>query len=245
VKTLSALAVLALGAAASAPPEDPTALLLRMEAAYAAVGDYTARFIRQERIGSDLRPREEALLKFQRPGRIYLRWLDGPRRGRQLLFVPGRDGARVLVHEPGLLSGRFTVLMAPDSPRILRESRHPVTDVGFGPLIDLILGSVRRGLERREIEIIDHGTVPDSGGRERRLTLVLRRDPARGYYCHRAVVTIDRRLGLPVGVTVFDWADRTVAVYEYRDVRLNPGLGPADFDPASPEYAFPRWRISL
>ena len=97
--TMVLLVVLALaGAPGGVEAAEIEAVLARMEAAYAAVHGYTAHVIREERIGDVLRPREEALLKFQRPGRLYLRWIAGPPRGREILFVEGRDDERILVH---------------------------------------------------------------------------------------------------------------------------------------------------
>ena len=232
-------------AAPTAAAEDLSSIFFGMEAAYARVNDYTARFTRQERVAGALRPREEALLKFQRPDRIYLRWISGPPKGREILFVKGRNDDRVLVHEPGVVSGFFTAVLAPDSPRVLRESRHPITDVGLGRLVELLVSNARRALERGELTLRDRGVVEESGRRARRVEAMLPRDPSKGYYCYRALVSIDLDWGLPVAVTIFDWDDRTVADYRYRDLRLNPGLGANDFDPANPEYSFPRWRLSL
>src|SRR5467141_2403991 len=59
---------LVLGLLSPAAAEDPTALLLGMEAAYARVERYTARFVRQEVVEGVLRPREEALLKWESQG---------------------------------------------------------------------------------------------------------------------------------------------------------------------------------
>ena len=237
---------LALGLAVpAAAAEDPASLLLGMEAAYAGVTEYTARFSRQEWVGGALRPREEAFLKFQRPGRVYLRWTAGPPKGREILLVKGPQGDQILVHQPGMFSGLFTVVMAPDHPRVLKESRHPVTDVGIGRLVELIVANVKRGRERGELTVVDHGMSQASGRPERRIEGVWPRDRAKGYYCYRAIVGIDAEWGLPVAVTIFDWDDRLVADYVYRNLRLNPGLSALDFDPSNPEYSFPRWHLSL
>src|SRR5437773_2741035 len=147
--TTAMLLVLGIASRAAAGDE-PARLLLGMEAAYARVHGYTARFVRQEVVDGELRPREEALLKFRRPGLIYLRWVAGPPVGRQILFVPGKNHDRMLVREPGL----------------------------------------------------------------------------------------------PVRAVMYDWDDRTVADYAYREVRLNPPLTRTDFDPANPEYGFPHWRVA-
>src|SRR5712692_5185394 len=73
------LALVAVGlVTAAAAGEVPASPLFGMGPAYASVQSYTARFVRQEVVNGSLRPREEALLKFQRPGLIYLRWVAGP-----------------------------------------------------------------------------------------------------------------------------------------------------------------------
>lgn len=226
--------LLLLATAAPAAAQDPAALLAGLEKAYARVNDYAARFRRHEMVGGALRPAEEALLKFQRPDRMYLRWLTGPARGREILFVKGRDDDRMLVREPGSVTKFFTIVMAPDHPRVLQESRHPVTDLGIGRLIELILehAADARLLERE---------APRNGGRERRIEMVWPHDRGERSLYSRMAVTIDTGSGLPVEVAMYDWGDRSVGEYAYRDLRVNPGFAAMDFDPD--EYGFPRWRI--
>jgi hypothetical protein len=236
--------VVVLAPASLARAADPLALLEPMEAAYARVQSYTARFVRQEVVDGTLRPREEALLKFQRPGRIYLRWTAGRPAGREILFVPGQNGDRMLVREPGLLASLATIVMAPDSPRVLEESRHPVTDIGIGRLISLILDNARRAAAAGELEARDLGasTGPEGPGRSVEVLLPTRAD--KGYYCHRLALVIGESSGLPVRAVVYDWADRMVAEYAYLDLKLDPSLEARDFDSTNPGYAFPRWKIS-
>ena len=216
-----------------------------MEAAYARVERYTARFVRQEVVGGVPRPREEALLKWRRPGLMYLRWTAGPPVGREILFVPGRNGDRMLVREPGLLPRFATIVMAPDSPRVLEESRHPVTDIGIGRLIDLVLADTRRAARAGELTVRDHGMTRGPGGLERRLEVVFPGDRERGYAGHRLALTLAVDSGLPVRAIVHDRDDDVVADYAYRDLGLDAELTAADFDAGNPAYGFPRWRWRL
>src|SRR5688572_16738451 len=120
-----ALALLLPAPAVGGADAGAVAILEAMEPAYARVSAYTARFIRQEMVADRLRPREEALLKFQRPQRFYLRWIAGPAAGREMLY-PADAAGRVLVHEPRLLTRLFTAVLEPDSAHVLKQSRHPV-----------------------------------------------------------------------------------------------------------------------
>jgi outer membrane lipoprotein-sorting protein len=241
---LAASVTLALASPAAAGG-DQLPLLSALETAYARVQAYTARFVRQEVVDGALRPREEALLKFQRPGLIYLRWTAGPPAGREILFVPGLNDNQMLVREPGLLTGFATIVMAPDSPRVLEESRHPVTDIGLGRLIDLILDNARRATAAGELTVHDLGGVAGPDGPERRIEALLPRARDKGYYCYRLLLAIAAESGLPVRAVIYDWDDRVVADYAYRELRLNPPLTPADFDESNPGYGFPRWRLRV
>jgi hypothetical protein len=236
------LAVLVPERAGGGADASALALLEAMEPAYARVSAYTARFIRQEVVGGRLRPREEALLKFQRPHHLYLRWIDGPPTGREMLYPADAEG-RVLVHEPGMLTRLFSALLAPDSAHVLRESRHPVTDIGIGRLVTLILENARRGLHDGHLAIVERGLSTESGRPERRLELTFSRATEAGYYAPRVVVGIDVDTQLPVTATIFDAQGRMVEDYAYRDIRVNAPLAAIDFDAANPEYRFPRWRV--
>ena len=238
------VAVLMLMPGAPASAQDPLSLLFGMEAAYARVTSYTARFVRQELVRDILRPREEALLKYQRPGRIYLRWISGPPKGREILFVEGRDNNRMLVHEPGVLSLFSTIVMAPGHPRVLQESRHPVTDIGIGRLIELILDNVRRARGTGELSLLEQEVAGGDGRPERGLEVVLSRERSKHDDSYRLSLSVDAGSGLPVRATVYDWEDHPVADYAYLDLRINPELTARDFDPENPAYGFPRWRIN-
>src|SRR5438132_14109937 len=75
--TTAMLLVLGIPSRAAAGDE-PARLLLGMQAAYARVEGYTARFVRQAVVDGERRRRERALLKSRLRGLIYWRWGAGP-----------------------------------------------------------------------------------------------------------------------------------------------------------------------
>src|SRR2546425_7939903 len=93
-----------------------------------------------------------------------------------------------------------------------------------------------------------HGARRRGGAGSGRARAAARGDPAQGaregYYCYRLALSVSAESGLPVRAVMYDWDDRTVADYAYREVRLNPPLTRTDFDPANPEYGFPHWRVA-
>jgi hypothetical protein len=58
------------------------------------------------------------------------------------------------------------------------------------------------------------------------------------YYGARTDFYLNKETGLPVQVVVVDQKGRLYERYEYSDIRINPGLTRADFDPDNPKYKF-------
>src|SRR5512144_2273187 len=76
-------------------------LLETADAKYAEVRDYTANMISVERVGETLIPERRSLVKFQRPFKVYMRWLEGPGKGREGLYIAGENNGKFLIAEPG------------------------------------------------------------------------------------------------------------------------------------------------
>jgi outer membrane lipoprotein-sorting protein len=212
-------------------------VLEAMKQAYGRVDDYTATFLLQERVDRELGPNQRLQLKFKKPLKIYLRWLQGRHEGRQALYPAGVDGNELWVRLP-LLVGAVTVSLDPQSPRARKDSRHAITDVGIGKLLDFLAENTSRGLQRGEVTVEDGGQRTTFDRPARRYILHFPADPAKGYYCMTALVDVDRGYQLPVYAEIFDWHGQLIERYGYLDVRLNPGLTDADFDPKNPAYGF-------
>src|SRR5207247_11031833 len=113
--------------------------------------------------------------------------------------------------------------MAPDSPRVLSESRHPVTEIGIGQLITLVLDGARRAGAGGELTVRDDGVAPGADGLERRLEVILPRERERGYDCYRLALSVSAESGLPVWAVMCDRAGRAVGDYAYRkEARIQP-----------------------
>lgn len=215
------------------------------ERSYAEVRDYTAILLRRELIDDALRDQETILLKFQRPFKVYLKWLDGPGKGREGLYVAGANKGRFLVREPRGIRRLFTVALDPADPRVLEESRHPVTDVGIGRLLEIIGENVRRAARNGVLQLVDRGPGIVADRRAYQVEGILPSKPGAGYYCYRVFLSFDEENDLPIRVVVYDWDDRIVEQYEYTQLRLNAALSDQDFDPRNPDYGFSIWRISI
>ena len=226
--------------AAAASEVDLLRLLERAERKYAEVQDYTACMISTERVGETLMPEERIVLKFQRPFKVYMRWVEGPSKGREGLYV---NGGKFLVAEPRGLARLFAAALEPTDARVMERSRHPVTDVGIGRLLEIVGENARRGTREKALRVIDRGPGEIAGRRVRQMEGILPQDPGAGYYGYRVLLAFDEEHGLPLRVVVYDWKDRLVEDYTYTQLVLNPGLTSRDFDAANGDYGFQAWRI--
>jgi len=212
---------------------------------YAEVQDYTSVMLSVERVGEELIPLQRIALKFQRPFRVYMRWLDGPSKGREGLYVAGGHGGKFLVAEPSGISRFFTAYLDPADRRVMEKSRHPVTDVGIGRLLEIVGENARRAVREDALRFVDQGVQDLAGRRVRKVESILPSDPATGYYGYRVQLFFDEEHHLPIRVVVYDWKNRLVEDYTHSKLILNPGLTPKDFDPGNAEYGFNSWRFRI
>ncbi len=221
------LAVFRIAQSADVPAGELLRLLDAADRSYLQVRDYTAVMISRERVKDVLLPQERILLKFQRDFKVYMRWLE------------------FLVYEPKGLQRLFTAALEPTDARVMEKSRHPVTDVGIGRLLEIVGENARRGYRNGVLRVVDRGVGEVAGRRARHVEGVLPRDPKLGYYAYRVQLAFDEELRLPIRVVVYDWNDQLVEDYTYTELRTNPGLSTRDFDPANKEYGFSTWRIQV
>ncbi len=212
-------------------------LVTRMESSYARVSDYTAVFRKQERVDGKLLPEETTLLKFQKPLKVYMKWIEDPSKGTEALYVDGSNGNKLLVHRGGLL-GILTLSLDPRGSLAMTRNRHPITEVGFGYLIDGLQRNIRTALLHGELEVI---RLAEETFRGRSATVVQAKFTPRAgrtYYTSRMVFHIDTELQLPVGAVFYDEADTLIERYSYSDVKLNVGLTSLDFSRGNRAYRF-------
>lgn len=219
------------------PAVNPMKVLEGMEAAYAGVGDYTATFLKRELVRGTLLPEENIQLKFKKPFKVYMKWLKGPHEGREALYVEGKYDNKVVGHDGGLI-GFITLNMAPTGKTAMRGNRHPITDVGIGRLIGIVMENVRRAGREGALKLIYQGEEEVYGYKAYRISVAFPPEKGRGYYCRRLELWVDRGLGLPVKILIYGWKDEVMESYGYRDIKVNPGLPDSGFDKDNKEYGF-------
>jgi len=210
--------------------------LQETEDTLAKVDSYTAVFHRIERVDGKLIPEEVTVFKFQRPFKVYMKWIR-PFRGQESIYLDGTNHNKIRAHGSGL-KRLVTVNLDPTGARAMENCRHPITEAGLHVLVGKISANVRRGLRAGELISKDHGEQMVYGRKTRQLEGILPKDPSTGYYCFRCIVDLDLETKMPIKTQIFDWDNQLVECYGYENLKLNPGLSGKDFDPKNPEYHF-------
>lgn len=221
-------------------------------AALQDVEDYTAVFTKTERVRH--RTISHVLdLKFRRePFSVYLHRHSKGKRSREVIYVAGANDGRMLVHEIGLKFFHGTLRLDPGDPKIMLESRHPITEVGIAKLTDAAFSIWETEIREAAPADIDVRIEPSVmlGPTECAVVQVthLQKQPGLDFQIYR--VYFDRRTKFTVQEEQFGWPERPddeaplLERYHYREIRTNVGLTDADFDPHNPEYQFADSRLS-
>ncbi|MGA2193274.1 MAG: DUF1571 domain-containing protein [Nitrospirota bacterium] len=214
---------------------DPFEVLSSMPEAYSKVDDYTAIFHKRERVDGELLPEENILLKFKKPFKVYMKWLKGPHEGREALYVQGMYKDKVIGHEGGFF-GFVTMHMDPHGRLAMRGNRHPVTDAGIGRAIEIITSDLKKGEAANEQRLKAIGEEMLYGRKAWHILMKL--PPDGGYYAPEYDIWVDEELNLPVKIVIYGPGGELLESYGYSDLRLNPGLSDAEFDPGYKGYSF-------
>lgn len=196
---------------------------------------YTVDFTKQERIEGELmEPQSISIDIRHKPYSVYMKWKNFDK-GRQLLYVPHENDGNAIVRLGGL-KGRFIppVQMEPDSSRIMRESRYPVSKAGILPVVEAMIACRKDDVEKREgvtAVMFDNDVIE---GRKV-FTFVVQypnRETSKLY--RRTMTYLDQKTMLPIRLCNYTWGE---------DV---DDLTPRELDEATliEDYAFSNLRVA-
>lgn len=212
-------------------------LLQKAVAAYAGVTSYTGIFDKRELLsGSRVLVQRNILFKFMKPGSLYMKWTDGGENSAEVLYVPGENDGKLLMHKGGLM--RFINLSLEPSGRLaMRDNRHPVTEAGIGAILERIVNDYRRSAKEPESRIRYMGRhLLDGGSWADAVSGTFPKE--KGFYAGRVNAFFSVENHLPVLVTVFGWDGTLLEEYRFRELDLDAGLTRLDFSRENPEYKF-------
>ena len=199
---------------------DAKAILAQAQARLNGMNTYQVKISRIERVGGQLQPQEDILLSIQRdPKAVRLEWTDGPSNGREVIYSSKLDSKMIFVHMPSSPIPIPTMKIAVDSPMVMRNSRHAITEAGFDTIIEN-LQKARRGATKEQParESLEYKGVETTKGIDAPAHHFVRTTPAGETWN----IYLDSRTMLPRLVSAEDSRGELVERYVYRDVRENP-----------------------
>ncbi len=210
------------------------------------IHDYSATLVKRERINGKLCDQEYMFIKVRhKPFSVYLYFLAPKNlKGREVIYVEGQNDGKMLAHGTGVQNRLLgTIPLAPDGMIAMRGQRYPVTEIGILNLVRRLAEVAEEDVKFGECEVkfLKGATV-----NKRSCTCIKVIHPVarRNFRFHVAEIFVDDELDLPLRYASYDWpkqpggAPQLLEEYTYLNLKLNTGLGDADFDTKNPNYNF-------
>jgi hypothetical protein len=213
----------------SKPPSESAPITWNdVASSYERVLDYVCLYEKEERAISD-GEKQTIRLSFRKLFDVRLEWLNG--RGnvdQTAVYRQGFNDGKVLARQSGLLGALAgTVRLDPNESRAMADSRHPITEVGLGTIID------RAQRDSANPRIASHfaGEETLDGRTAYKFEFTATGNEAVGGLAaaRKALIWIDRELKLPVKLEIYDAANTLLERHQFKQVRVNQKLSDKTF----------------
>lgn len=213
------------------------AMLAEAKAAYGKYRDYSCVYTRQERVGGVLGAEQVAEMKVRaKPFSVAIRFAKPDAvAGMEEIYVHGSRTGKMKYRAAGAKGINGFQLVSLDDPKVLAETRHPITEVGIGATIELLTTVAARE------KALGHGVEVFTSdfkfaGKDVTRYEVLARRAHAHRYAYRMLVYVDKDTKLPVRFEAYDapkpgaTTGDLLEAYSYTDVKFNVGLGDSAFE---------------
>jgi hypothetical protein len=195
---------------AARPREEIVELLAKLQAnelieaargVVAGLGVYEVKMTKEERVGSKVLPPQTIRVTMREsPHAARLEFIDGPSKGRKVLYNEELKKNEMRVKEGGALGLVGALWISFDNPLARGDTRHPPSHIGYGRLLgmfekDLKAAEPYGGFSRKDLGFDAKGmwsvefTAPPG---------------AKGLEADRAKLTMDLMVGLPLQIETHD-----------------------------------------
>ncbi len=218
------------------------------------VRDYQCTLVKREQINGKLLDQEFMFTKIRHeqqtpqgkvPFSVYMYFLKPSSvKGREVLYVEGRNNGNLMAHEGGALLKHVTVSLNPTSSLAMRNNRYPITDIGIKNLLVRLIEVAEEDMQYGECEVKFYNGTAKINGRVCTVIEVIHPVPRSNFRFHKAHIFIDDELQVPIRYASWDWPAQQggepplLEEYTYMNMQLNNGFTDADFDPKNENYAF-------
>jgi hypothetical protein len=211
--------------------DEPLRLIAEARKAYQEVKDYRCTFIKREHLGGRLQAENVVAMQVRvKPFSVFLDWkAPSDLVGQQACFVAGRNDGMMRVQPTGAAGLLGFMSVDPKDPRVLENSRHAITEAGFGHLIERFAHCYEAARKQGKAEV----RIALYEYNHRRCTRIetVYTDPKNAADgIGKSVLYLDSETHLPVRCECYDFPRAgaregdLMEVYSYVNVQLNVGL---------------------
>ncbi len=193
---------------------------------YESMNGYRAIFYKTERSDAGLGEKEKIFLKFEKPWKIFMGWLNTEKKGLQVVYERGKNNGKLAIHKPGLLWGLAPVIFLDQNSPWIRQgsASYDIEDAGIGTFLYDFTKAVIRAAREKKLKIIFDRTPASATSEGKSVDVTfLESNENSGYFAYRVKVKFHKESHLPVAMELIDWQNRTIGIYEYEELSINVG----------------------
>lgn len=208
------------------------------------VTDYHCTLIKRELINGQLVSQRLDMKLREAPFSVYMKF-EHPSPGREILYVDGQNQNQILVHETQGLATLVggTVSLAVNSPHVMAENRHPVTDVGMRRMLQLLIAQWEQETQFTESDVKFY---PEARLRETPCEVIEASHPRprKQFPFHMTRLFLEKQTRLPIRIENYGYPQQAnqpaplIEEYTYLNLRANLDLTAMDFDSRNQSYSF-------
>ncbi len=219
------------------PAERFATMLADARAAYAKTRDYSGTFTRQERIGTTLSAEQVGEMKMRvNPVGVYVRFArPEASAGMEVAYSGAKKDSKVRFRPAGIEGRKGFQKLDTDDAKFLAVNRHPVTEWGMGPILELISTVTAREKSLNNPVEVFTGDYQFANRNVTKYDIFTRRQHA-FRYAAKMVVYVDKETKLPMRFEAYDEPKGTalqgelLEAYSFTDLKFNTGVGENAFD---------------
>ncbi len=190
--------------------------------------DYTCLYEKEEKAISD-GEKQTIRLSFRKPLDVRLEWLNDQGKVDQIaVYRQGFNDGKVIGRQSGLLGALAGKLrLDPNESLALSDSRHPITDVGLGKIIERAL----KDAVNPRISSSFAGEETLAGRPSYKFEFTATGNEAVGGLeaARKALIWVDRELKLPVELELYDGANTLLERHRFKQIQINQKLSDKTF----------------
>ncbi len=207
-----------------------------------AMKGYECTFTKKEIVGNEMISQSMKMKVRHEPFSVYMYFME-PSKGREVIFVDGKNDNKLQVHETGLASLIGTLSLSPEDSRVMAENRYPITKAGMSKMLDSVIAQWEEESKYGETDVkyFEDAKVGDS---KCRVIESSHPQPRRQFKFHMTRLWIDEKSGLAVRVQQFgfprqkDAKPPLIEDYTYTGIKPEVRLTDRDFDTNNPTYNY-------